>query len=237
MAFRVVIWNLKHGRAEPPAGRYLLREFATALTGWEWDAALLQEVPPWWPSRLVPGADHRRVLTSRNALLVLRRAIATGWPDLIKSNGGGCNAILVRDQRIVEHRTRRLCWLPERRWLQAVLLESGVWVGNLHATVHNAEAAQRESRVAAATLTQWAGDAPAVLAGDFNVRELSLAGFEYAGGHDVDHVFVRGFAALGGTAVLERGALSDHAPVSLALTPAGRPASAPAPRSQQAPST
>ena len=27
------------------------REFTAALDGWDWDVALLQEVPPWWPAR------------------------------------------------------------------------------------------------------------------------------------------------------------------------------------------
>src|SRR5688572_13501753 len=49
---RVLTWNLFHGRARPPAGRPLLNEFARALAGWDWDVALLQEVPPWWPPLL-----------------------------------------------------------------------------------------------------------------------------------------------------------------------------------------
>jgi endonuclease/exonuclease/phosphatase family metal-dependent hydrolase len=231
VTLRVLTWNLKHGRAEPSAGRDLFDEFALALAGWEWDVALLQEVPPWWPPRLVPGAEQRLVLTSRNALLPVRRAIAIRWPDAIKSNGGGANAILSRGRRILDHRRRRLCRLPERRWVHAVHLEDGVWVGNLHATVGNAEAAVRDSRLAAETLLGWAEGAPAILGGDFNVRELSLPGFELAGGHDVDDVFVRGLRPLGEVEVLERGMLSDHAPVAVLLTPAERPASEPVPRS------
>src|SRR5947208_2826130 len=48
----LLTWNLFHGRAVPPAGRELLREFTAALDSCEWDAALLQEVPPWWPEAL-----------------------------------------------------------------------------------------------------------------------------------------------------------------------------------------
>src|SRR5437588_297383 len=79
-------------------------ECAELICGWEWDVALLQEVPPWWPEPLAAraGADARRVLTSRNSVLPLRRAVAVRWPDVIKSNGGGCNVILVRDTGIVE---------------------------------------------------------------------------------------------------------------------------------------
>ena len=66
---RVLTWNLMHGRSVPGAGRDLLADFADALAGWEWDVALLQEVPPWWPAALGArlGAEYRTVLTSRNA--------------------------------------------------------------------------------------------------------------------------------------------------------------------------
>src|SRR5947208_3481338 len=94
-------------RLEPPSDPARLG----ALAGWEWDVALLQETPPWWPEILAAtlGCEYRLVLTSRNGLLSLRRAIAVRRPDLMKSNGGGCNAILARRDRIVAHRVLRLC--------------------------------------------------------------------------------------------------------------------------------
>jgi endonuclease/exonuclease/phosphatase family metal-dependent hydrolase len=224
---RVLTWNLFHGRAVPPAGRDLVDEFAGALAGWEWDVALLQEVPPWWPPALATRlhAGERHVLTSRNFALPIRRAIATRRPDLIKSNGGGANAILVRGDSIVEHRTRRLCIWPERRWVHAVRLDrAGAWIANLHAG-----GPLRDAQRAAAAARAWAGAAPLVLGGDFNIRHLSLDGFEFAGGHSVDHVFVRRFTppAAPGADVVDHGRLSDHAPVRVVLTSAG----APAPRS------
>jgi endonuclease/exonuclease/phosphatase (EEP) superfamily protein YafD len=157
------------------------------------------------------------VLTSRNALLPLRRAVATRWPDLIKSNGGGANAILVRGGVIAEQRTLRLCLLPERRWLQAIRLADGAWVGNLHATVRDDAAARRESLLAATTILGWAGRAPVMLGGDFNVRTLELPRLEKIGGHDVDHVFAAGFTPGAGPQVLTHGRLSDHAPVLVEL--------------------
>jgi endonuclease/exonuclease/phosphatase family metal-dependent hydrolase len=208
---RVLTWNLLHGRSVPGAGRNLFEEFVGALRGWEWNVALLQEVPPWWPAdfgdRL--GVDQRAVLTSRNALLPVRRAVAVRWPDLIKSNGGGCNAILVREDAVAEHRWRRLCLWPERRWVHAVRLQAaGLWVANLHAG-----GPMRDAVRAAESVVAWAGrDAPLVLGGDFNIRGLTLGGFEYAGGHEVDHVFVRNLEPAA-SQVLERGRLSDHAPV------------------------
>jgi endonuclease/exonuclease/phosphatase family metal-dependent hydrolase len=193
------------------------------LAGWEWDVALLQEVPSWWPPALAraAGAQERTVLTARNQLSPVRRAIATRWPDAIKSNGGGANAILVRGRGIEEHRTLRLRLSPERRRLQAVRLSDGVWVGNLHASVRNEPAAHREARLAEATMLAWAGGSPIVLGGDFNVRRFAFDRVLHAGGHDVDHVFVAGLEPATGTEVLERGTLSDHAPVRITVaTPA-----------------
>jgi endonuclease/exonuclease/phosphatase family metal-dependent hydrolase len=219
MSLRVLTWNLLHGRADPPAGRYLLDEFTAALAGWEWDAALLQEVPPWWPPLLAErlGADHRLVLTSRNSALPLRRALATRWPDLIKSSGGGANAILVRGDSIVCHRTLRLRRLPERRQLLGVRLASGVWLGTLHASVRDDAGARGEAATAAQAMLRFAQVGPVVLGGDFNVRSLSLDGFDYAGGYDVDHLFGHGLKPAGPAEVLDRGTLSDHAPVAVTL--------------------
>ena len=190
VSLRVLTWNLKHGRAVPSAGHDLLDEFTAALAGWAWDVALLQEVPPWWPPTLGTqlGADWALVLTSRNFGLPLRRMIATRWPDTIRSNGGGCNAILVRRapstrapehaQRlerpgvsIAEQRTRRLTWWPERRWLLGVRLAAldRLWVGNVHLTGGHGDAAVREARAAAATILAWADGAPVILGGDFNL--------------------------------------------------------------------
>jgi endonuclease/exonuclease/phosphatase family metal-dependent hydrolase len=207
---RVLTWNLFHGRSVPGAGRDLHTEFAAALARWDWDVALLQEVPPWWPPRL--GADdHAVALTSRNWLLPLRRALAQRWPDVIKSGGGGANAILVRGGRIEAHAIRRLREWPERRVVHAVRFR-GVWAANLHAQVHSAARAEADIALAARTVLRWAGDEPAILGGDFNVREPRPPGFVHAAGHGVDHVFVRGLA-IGRVEHPDRGGLSDHDPV------------------------
>ncbi len=213
---QVLTWNLFHGRALPPAGRDLEAQFAAALAGWPWDVALLQEVPPWWPAGLAD--EHDVALTSRNALLPLRRALARRWPDLMRSGGGSANAILVRGERIGVRGRRRLRRWPERRVVHAVrLAPSGVWVANLHAQVHSEERARADLEHAAQAVTDWAGhDAPVILGGDLNVRRpLVPAGFTLAGGHVVDHVLVRGLRAAGEARVLERGTLSDHAPVMI----------------------
>jgi endonuclease/exonuclease/phosphatase family metal-dependent hydrolase len=212
---RVLTWNLYHGRAKPPAGRYLLREFAAALAGWEWDVALLQEVPPWWPDELgrVCGASAVRALTSRNALLPVRRFLAERWPDAIRSNGGGANAILARGSGLADHRVKVLTRRPERRVAHGARLDDGTWVVNLHATVHDAAAAHADLALARETALAWAGEAPIVLGGDFNIRDPDLPGFTRAAGHDVDFIFVRGLAPAAPGEALDHGDLSDHAPV------------------------
>lgn len=217
---RVLTWNLFHGRAVPPAGRELLEDYGNALSGWDWDVALLQEVPPWWPGAL---ADHARarqrlVLTSRNFALPVRRALARRWPDVAKSNGGGCNAILVRGQTIATHRAKLLGRVPERRWVHAVRLGSGSWAANLHT-----EAQAAQGQAAARTVLDWAGaDEPVVLGGDFNVREPALAGLERAGASGVDQVWARGLRAAEAEVLVRPaspggGVLSDHAPLVVTL--------------------
>jgi len=230
MRLGVVTWNLYHGRSTPPAGRDLLSDFAATLAGWDWNLALLQEVPPWWPPELarVAGAEQRLVPTSRNQLLPLRRLLATRWPDLMRSGGGGANAILVRGATITEHRRLRLCRLPEQRWLHAVRLDGGVWVGNLHATTHHPSRAADEDARAGAAILEWGagktsggtgapGGEAAILGGDFNLRPLELEGLRHVAGHDVDHIFAAGLERMGDARILDAGPLSDHRPVSVDL--------------------
>ena len=238
MDLRVLTWNLMHGRSVPGSGRDLLGAFAAALGSWEWDVALLQEVPPWWPPALGREleAQARWVLTSRNAGLAVRRAIAVRFPDLIKSHGGGANAILVRPPwSILEHRRLRLRTWPERRVLHAVRLASGPWVANLHASVDPRAAASEAGRAASA-VRAWAAGSPAVLGGDFNVRDLSLAGFARVAASEIDYVFAAaGLRAGGSPVVLERDRLSDHAPLAVGVAmPAARPGREPARRSPAA---
>jgi len=225
---RVLSWNLFHGRAVPGAGHDLRASFAEALSGWAWDVALLQEVPPWWPPTLARACDAqaRSVLTSRNALPALRRLLAERHPDLIKSNGGGANAILARTQsaRIVDERRLLLRRWPERRVCHAVALDDGTWCANLHAQVHSPPRAHADIERAAAAALAWAGDAPVLLGGDFNVRGPAAAGMRRLGGHGVDHVLGRGMTAAGPAEIPDHGRLSDHAP--LIVTVLSRPAAA-----------
>jgi len=221
---RVLTWNLFHGRSLPGSGRDLTAEFAETIAGWAWDVALLQEVPPWWGPALgrASGASARTALTSRNALLPLRKALATRFPDVVKSEGGGSNTILVRGQAIVEHRYATLRLRPERRVVHAVRTADGVWWGNIHAQVHSDEHALADAREAARELLAWsAGAARVVFGGDWNIRRPIAPGFVHLGGNNIDHVLARGWKRVGAR-LLDAGTLSDHNPVLVEME-AGRP--------------
>jgi endonuclease/exonuclease/phosphatase family metal-dependent hydrolase len=206
-------WNLYHGRSPKPAGRSLLKEFSAALAGWEWDVALLQEVPPWWPPKLAAatGAQERTVLTSRNSLLRLRRLISDLNPDILKSNGGGANAILVRGD-VLDHRWVELTRTPERRVAHAVRLADG-WIVNVHSSTHRDEWALRDTRRA----LEWAPAPLLLFGGDVNLRHPpELPGLVHVAGNHVDHLFTTGRPGRD-AAVLERGRLSDHPPVAITV--------------------
>ena len=75
------------------------------------------------------------MLTSRNFGLAVRRAVASRNPDLLKANGGGCNALLVRGEIVRTPQVVRLTWWPERRWAHGVRLRRWA-VGGEPARVH-----------------------------------------------------------------------------------------------------
>jgi endonuclease/exonuclease/phosphatase (EEP) superfamily protein YafD len=92
-----------------------------------------------------------------------------------------------------------------------------LWLANLHAQVHSPRRAQADIERAGRALLAWAGDAPAVLGGDFNVRVPRAPGFVALGGHGVDHVLGRGVRAVGAPECPDRANLSDHVAVIVPL--------------------
>ena len=267
MVFAALSWNLLHGRDFPPhpelrsarmrlwpgewrhgefaqVNRPLLDEFGRKLASWEWDVAMLQEAPPRWlrPLAAAAGAGGVSALTSRNSLAFLRTLIAEWNPDLIASNEGGSNQLLVRPPwRVEQVRRVELARRPERRTaLWARLSEPTgrmLCVVSMHATAEgdHTRAAHELLRVAG-LCEEWAPDAPLVLGGDMNLRprehpwafaalrdEFGLA--SPTADDAVDHVLARGLEVVSPPRRLRpeerevvrgdgaRVRLSDHAPV------------------------
>lgn len=225
---RILTWNLFHGRSLPPSPGGLLDRFAALVSSWEWDVALLQEVPPWWPGELarLADAEQRHARTSRNALLALRRAVASRRPELAKSNGGGCNAILAR-RSIVEHEDLMLRRWPERRVAQLVRLDGGTCVANFHASARPALAEQELERLWERAVG-WARGQPLVLGGDLNLRHpRHPPGVDHVAARDVDHLLALGMTPVAAAEQLDRRVhvdertveLSDHPPLAVTLRP------------------
>ena len=211
----VLTWNLFHGRSVPDAPRELLADFAARLAGWEWDVALLQEVPPWWPPELGRAcrASARTALTSRNWLLPLRRWAAERRPDVIKSWGGGANAILVRGERVRRAPPAHAARLARaargaRRAPRARLV--GLQPARARRTPRRAR--RPTSRWPRARRSSGRRARPSCSGGDLNLRAPIVPGLRRtSAGHGVDHVLARLLRAGGPGRTLDRGRLSDHA--------------------------
>ena len=200
MEITALSWNLFHGRDFPPdpklrtwrsrllrieehnqthlqVNRDLTEEFATMLSGWEWDVAMLQECPPRFAEPLARacGAEWHRTLTSRNSLGGLRALLARQNPDLMASGEGGSNVILIRVPGklggIAERRGIAIHeGEPERRAMGFVRTASGVCVANLHATNDWPNLAAEDVVKAARAALTWAAGGPLIFGGDLNLR-------------------------------------------------------------------
>jgi endonuclease/exonuclease/phosphatase family metal-dependent hydrolase len=204
-------WNLFHGRDFPPkTNRPLLPEFVRVLDSVDWQLALLQEAPPRWRDRLASElqAESAIALTSRNFGAPIRSWIADRAPNLIKSNEGGSNQLLVRAPwRIDEVRTHTLTRRPERRrmlWARVTGPDgAALAVANLHGSVDTVAGAGEQVLRAAERAVEWAGELPLLFGGDLNLRvtrqpEVFAAleqrfGLAPPTGPDaIDHLLVRG---------------------------------------------
>lgn len=267
IVLRLITWNLFHGRDCPPnpalstwrsrllcrderdathvqVNRPLRTELAARLASWDWDVALLQEAPPRWLAELerASGASGLRDLTSRNSLAALRARLAEWNPDLIASNEGGSNMLLVRPPaRILATAAATLATGPERRRMLMARLalpgERQLVVACLHLSVPRTGQGAAEALQAAELATAWAAGDPVILGGDFNLRPVHHSaafddlrdrfGFEPpTGPKAIDHLLAAGpldvvarpaVLAAAGREVTSPGGLairlSDHAPV------------------------
>jgi hypothetical protein len=199
-------WNLFHGRDWPPeptlqvraqkgsfrrgprgGERYeqsnwdLFDEFAPLIGGVEWDVALFQECPPSWKRRLEEacGAEAHRALSGRNWLQPLTSTIGRWRPDLLGAWEGGSDTTLVRPAagEIAERRKVVLTWRPELRVMALTRLGSGLCLANLHVST-KPSSAERELLEAAGRAIDFAGPAPLLFGGDFNVRPKASGVFD-----------------------------------------------------------
>jgi endonuclease/exonuclease/phosphatase family metal-dependent hydrolase len=92
-------------------------------------------------------------------------------------------------------------------------------VSNVHAQAHSERRAQADVGRSASWTLAAAQGAPAILGGDMNTHRPMAPGFTAVAGHGVDHILVTGLEPEGPGRTLDRGRLSDHAPVLVTLGP------------------
>ena len=225
-------WNLFHGNTKPPDRGSHLHAMIRLASADRPDVLCLQEVPLWALPRLGrwSGMRARWVVTRRPWLPAWLGGVITRLNNgLLRSAlAGQANAILLAPGlEPLGHHTLRIDEARrEPRWCHAVALDDLV-VANLHASndFRRPELVGAEIIRAERFVSGLAGELPAVLAGDFNLRAESL--HELPGwsalGPGIDHVLVRGLSAEPLVVWPEERrrqngrVLSDHAPVEVRL--------------------
>ncbi|HEX3562221.1 MAG TPA: endonuclease/exonuclease/phosphatase family protein [Solirubrobacterales bacterium] len=227
-------WNLFHGRDWPPVPELQVRahkgnfrrgprlgkeyeqanwdlfdEFASLIDGVDWDVVLFQEFPPSWKNRMARacGAEAHRALSGRNWLQPLTSMIGRWRPDLLGAWEGGSDTTLVRPGAggIAERRRVVLTRRPELRVMALTRLGSGPCVANVHVST-KPSSAERELLDGAGQAIDFAGSAPLIFGGDFNVRPKASAVFDQLEEHfglaprtapdRLSHLLVRGLEVI-----------------------------------------
>jgi endonuclease/exonuclease/phosphatase (EEP) superfamily protein YafD len=199
-------WNLFHGRDWPPEpelqvhahkGNFrrgprlgkeyeqtnwdLFDEFASLIDSVDWDIALFQEFPPSWKARMARacGAEPHRALSGRNWLQPITSLIGRWRPDLLGAWEGGSNTTYVRRRAggIAERRRVVLTRRPELRVMALTRLDAGPCIANLHVST-KPSSAELELLEGAERAVAFAGRAPLIFGGDFNVRPKASAVFD-----------------------------------------------------------
>ena len=213
----------------------------------------LEPIGEWSGMQVYGAVTARPSIGPIPSTVELGRRITDWHPGWLRSGfEGQANAILVSPERRILSRhvltlnplrfrlrearrlalplVSQLAWGKERRQCVAVRLEGGLVVANLHATkARNPRVPDAEVVRAAEWAAQLSGDAPAILAGDFNVDSARSVVIEHLDGYTkagpgIDHVVARGAS----TGPYDRWtperrrlgqlALSDHAPVEVEVT-------------------
>ncbi len=215
-------WNVYHGNADPLERRDYLEEMISLVTADHPDVVCLQELPVWSLSRLErwTGMTAGGDVTERPLLpRPLAKAITDLHHGLFRSAfTGQANAILLAKRLTVVERRSVLLQKKEHRRCQAVKIDGGIVIGNLHASGDRRGSGAAELARAVALLDAVGGSV-SILAGDFNMRS-QLEGFSPPG-PGIDHILVRGAPATPVEAwplerrIVHGRVLSDHAPVEV----------------------
>jgi endonuclease/exonuclease/phosphatase family metal-dependent hydrolase len=231
VALLVRSWNVFHGNSDPPRRRGYLHEMVKLATVDEPDVVCLQELPIWalpvlgiWSGMQSEAAIARPPLWPGTVAAWITRLNQGLFRSAIS---GQANAILVSRAHAVEDLGKETISDRgrERRVVQALRVNDRLVVANLHATndFRRPDVPRREverARLFAEGLAR--PEEPVVLAGDFNVHRIELAGYS-APADGIDHVLVRGMASSPPylwprERRMENGlVLSDHPPVELRL--------------------
>jgi hypothetical protein len=128
LRLRVLSWNLGPGGAR-------WQDLAAALAGWEWDVALLRDLPARWPVAVATALDAEFRCPSPGGAGWMRRLLGSRPAALLSPAGAGeTDAILARYDRIVAEWPVAGQRGPETT-INAARLACGVWVGNVQGEV------------------------------------------------------------------------------------------------------
>ncbi len=201
MPVTVRTWNVFHGNTSPPGRRSRLEEMIRLVSADGPDVVCLQEVPVWAIARLAGWSGMQvfaSVARSPRLPTPLSARVTRVHNGVIRSLvAGQGNAMLVH----ARHEARALgaatisAWGREPRRVHAVAVGELV-VGNTHLSSPADTGVQLvELERCVAFLDRFAPGAAVVLAGDLNLRDPAMPGFE-GGGSGIDHILVRGLELL-----------------------------------------
>ena len=214
---RVLTWNLFHGRSVPDVPRVT----RARIRG---DARRAGN----GTSRCSRSARRggREPLGRRVRRACLPRADEP-QPAAAASRGRSPSAGRTSSSRGAAAATRSSCAARRRRRTRAPAAAAaraprdarrapggGVWVGNVHAQAHRVGVGAGRPRRAAGRAAALGGAASRRSSAGTSTRaSRSCPASPSAGGHVLDHVFVRGLTVVEPAHTLKRGTLSDHRPV------------------------